>query len=105
MVSQSTIDAIKADMDRRRAERDDHETTLRMRQAYATALRHTHEGGRVEIHLGKDVVDYLKSLCEVPDPLAPAAGMIGATCWGHPVIPADLSDPGHISVHVVHDIF
>lgn len=73
-----------------------------LKMAYGQGLRHSHEGGRIEIHLGTEVVTYLKSLCTVPDPLALASGMIGKTCWGFPVI--EHPAPLHVSIHVVHDI-
>ena len=71
----------------------------RLRTTYATAMRHAHEGGRVELHLGSNIIEYLRSLCTVPAPLA-----LGRTAWGFPVMEAPAAQPDHISVHVVETI-
>lgn len=71
--------------------------------AYRAALHASHDGGRVEIHLGSDVVAALKARIPAEDPLAPASGLIGRTCWGFPVIDSTAS-PEHISVHTVYTI-
>lgn len=60
----------------------------RLRAAYACAQRSTHEGGRVEIHVGSDVYAYLEARMPAPDPLAFRSGMIGRTCWGFPIAEA-----------------
>lgn len=72
----------------------------RLRLAYATAMKAAHEGGRVEIHMGSDVIEHLRALCTQPNPLA-----LGRTCWGFPVIEASAALPDdHISVHAVQVI-
>lgn len=70
----------------------------RLKLAYATAmnLRHT-SAGRIEVHLGPNVVEYLKSLTVQPEPLGG-----WQTAWGFPVVPRDIDD--HISVHLVEII-
>lgn len=73
----------------------------RLATAYAQALKLSHAGGSVQIHMGADVVEYLRSLCTVPDP-----SVVSTTCWGYPVIEADERLPAdHISVHSVYHIF
>lgn len=84
---------------------DDARLEQRLKDAYMTGLRHVHEGGRVEIHLGSAVVDHLKALAEdVTAKITHPLGSIGATCWGFPVVPVE-NNPAHIAIHVVHDIF
>lgn len=84
-------------------EQVEHEQDIdrRLKQVFAIGLRHAHDGGRVEVHVGSDIVTYLKSLA-VKDTtgtaLAPAARL-----WGYPLIESTAT-PDHISVHVVHTI-
>lgn len=74
----------------------------RMRIAFGMALRARHEcAGQVVLHLGADVLSYLKSLARFPDHGVPFER---ATCWGFPIIESDDS-PDHISVHTVQTIF
>lgn len=82
-----------------------HEMERRIKMAYATALRHVHEGGSIQIHAGADVVDYLKSL--VTHPRHPLLNtLVRPTAFGHPVIPADENLGGdHLSIHVVHYVY
>lgn len=70
----------------------------RLKMAYATAMKATHEGSRVEIHLGSDVVEYLRSLCPIP-----GAVVIRPTFWGFPVVDSTVS-PDHISIHTITTI-
>ena len=76
----------------------------RLRTAYATAMHHTHRGGRVELHLGEAVTDHLKALCvKIDEAWTPPEGTVGRA-WGFPIVPVE-NNPAHISVHVVTDIF
>lgn len=68
----------------------------RLKTAYVTAMKAQHEGSRVELHLGSDVVEYLKSFLIAPAP----SWMPRETCWGFPVVDSTAS-PDHISVHAV----
>mgnify|MGYP003434276818 CR=1 FL=1 len=76
----------------------------RLRLAYATALRHAHEGGSIQIHAGTAVVDYFRTL--VTHPRHPLLnGLVRPTAFGHPIIPAaEALGSDHLSVHVVHHI-
>lgn len=77
----------------------------RLVAAYKAAMAATHSGGYVQIHLGIDVIAALQARCEVEDEQAPAAGMVGNTLWGFPVVVADEAcDAEHISVHTVTTI-
>lgn len=83
-------------------EQIEHERDIdrRLRVVFATALRHAHDGGRVEVHVGSDVVAYLKSLAiKVED----AGFRVAPMLWGYPLIESTAA-PDHISVHVVHHI-
>lgn len=71
---------------------------VRLKTAYATAMAHQHGGGCVEIHLGRAVIDYLKSLMSDPPPDAEPA-----TVYGFPVVKSDRT-PDHISIHAVTPI-
>ena len=81
------------------------ELERQIRMAYATALRHAHEGGSIQIHAGTDVVEYLKSL--VTHPRHPLLNnLVRPKMFGHPIIEAaEALGPDHISVHVVHHIY
>lgn len=82
---------------------DDYRLELerKIRQAYGTALQHSHEGGSVQIHAGTAIVDYFKAKAEHPrHPLL--NGLIVPRMFGYPLVPVEHDDPGHISVHVVH---
>lgn len=69
----------------------------KLRTAFITAAKAAHESGSVQIHVGPDIVAYLRSLATQPN-LPPSS----PTLWGFPVV----EDPrdGHVSVHVVHTI-
>jgi len=81
------------------------EIERRLRMAYATALRHSHEGGSIQIHAGSAVVDYLKST--VTHPRHPLLnGLVQPRAFGYPIIPADEHQAvDYIGIHVVHHIF
>lgn len=70
----------------------------RLRTAWATAMRQRNYG-RVEIHLGSNVIEHLRSLAERPDSTA-----LGRTIWGFPVVEMPAAFPNHISVHTVEVI-
>ena len=72
----------------------------KLREAYATALKHAHGGGRVEIHMGIHVVEYLRLFCTQEGPQGSAP-----TMWGFPIRVRDSFPPEHIEVHVVHTIY
>lgn len=70
----------------------------RLSRAYVTALTSSQRGGRVEIHMGSDIIDHLRSLgirTQAPD--------IDRTCWGFPVVPVEHAHD-HLSVHTVETI-
>lgn len=71
----------------------------RLRTAYAQAMRQAHDSGRVEIHIGIHVLDYLRSFCVKDTPLGQAP-----TVWGLPLKVRDSFPPEHIEVHTVHFI-
>lgn len=67
----------------------------RLTLAYHTATTAAHGLGRVEIHVGPDVLQWMKDECSVPDP-----SIQRTTVWGFPVVP--VGEPAdHLSVHVV----
>lgn len=70
-----------------------------LRTAYATAMKACHEGGRVEIHIGIHVLDYLRSFCTQDAPLGQAP-----TVWGFPIKVRDSFPPEHVEVHCVQVI-
>lgn len=78
-----------------------HDLDERLKRAYATAMDQQHQRlpGRIEIHMGKDVIEYLRSLAYVPDPVANRR-----TCWGFPVVQTPDAWPDHLSVHTVQAI-
>lgn len=72
----------------------------RLARAYAAALAAQHSGCAVEIHLGSEVLDYLKSLAtEVSETPIP-----GNRLWGFPAIESTAGTRRHISVHAVTTI-
>jgi hypothetical protein len=81
----------------KRVERIEPDLGDRLRAAYATAMRAQQEGGRVEIHLGKDIIAYFQSL----PPGQPCRG--GSTAFGFPVVESEI--PDHISIHTVQTIY
>lgn len=70
----------------------------RLKRAYATAIKAAHEGGRVQIYLGSDVISHLEALAYDIVP-----GIPRTTCWGFDVFPV-AGPPDHISVHTVQTI-
>ena len=70
----------------------------RLRAAYATAMKSSHEGARVQIYMGSDVLEYLRSLADVPDPTVSRT-----TCGWFDVFPVS-GPPDHLSVHTVQTI-
>lgn len=71
----------------------------RLRTAYATAMKSTHEGARVEIHIGIHVLEYLRSFAIKDQPLGSAP-----TVWGFPIKVRDSFTPEGIEVHTVQVI-
>lgn len=84
---------------------DTQELERKLRMAYATALRHGHEGGSIQIHCGTGVVAYFKSLCEHPrHPLL--NDLIQPRAFGFPIIPAhEHLGADYIGIHVVHHVY
>jgi hypothetical protein len=84
----------------------DEDLEARLKVAYATAIHLRHQPGRVEIHVGQEVIDYLKSfLTHV------ATSPAGANLWGFPLVVAEEADAwrlyrgrAHISVHAIQTI-
>lgn len=74
----------------------------RLARVYATALIHQRDGGRVEIHLGSDIVDHLRKLCTEAMGDKPNFALSN-TVWGFPIVDST-AKPDHMSVHVVHTI-
>lgn len=72
-----------------------------MRAAFAQALEASHDGGRVEIHVGRAIADALGAFCSERvagfDPPVNSA-------WGFPVVVVDTAPLHHISVHTVYTI-
>lgn len=85
-------------------EADGIELERRIRVAYATALRHAHEGGIVQVHAGETVVAYFKSLAKHPrHPLL--NGLVSPTAFGYPLIEAAESlGADYIGIHILHPI-
>jgi len=74
----------------------------RLITAYATAMRHAHDGGRVEIHIGSDIVEHLRKLAREAMGDRPNFALSN-TVWGFPMVESTAT-PDHMSVHVVHTI-
>lgn len=79
----------------------EHEMRRRLAIAYATALEGTHSRGRVEIHIGSGVAEYLQSLCTIP---IEASWLPRQMAWGFPVVTPENVPADHLSVHVVYDV-
>lgn len=71
----------------------------RLRTAYATAMKACHEGGRVEVHIGIHVLEYLRSFMIQEAPLGQAP-----TVWGFPIKVRDSFPVDGIEVHTVQVI-
>ena len=78
------------------------EIRQRLVTVYATAMRHAHDGGRVEIHLGSDIVEHLRKLAREAMGDRPNFALSN-TVWGFPIVETAAA-PDHMSVRVVHTI-
>lgn len=74
----------------------------RLVKVYATGMRHAHDGGRVEVHLGSDIIEHLRTLAREAMGDRPNFAL-SETVWGFPIVETTAS-PDHMSVHVVHFI-
>lgn len=74
----------------------------RLARVYATAMMHQRDGGRVEVHLGSDIVEHLRKLAREAMGDRPNFALSN-TVWGFPIIDSTAA-PDHMSIHVVHTI-
>lgn len=78
----------------------------KLRTAYATAMAAMHSSGSVQIHVGTEVAEYLRSLvrAELNGVVQEWAIPAQRTMWGFPVVIDENARPESITVHVVQVI-